>query len=387
MLGKRDTEVMVVGAGPVGLMAAMALKASGVDVQVCDAGGRTAAHSYALVLHPSTLALLDRFGLAASCAAAGRIVTKMGLYEGAQRVGELDFARVSGPHRHVVVLPQAKLESILEEALEKAGVKVHWDHRVQGLDATVDHVRLKVAKLDKVSTGYPIAHTEVVVDKMVEVEARYVLAADGYDSFVRRRLGVAYADQGRGQLYSVFQFATGGDVPQDGRLMIEADRVGGFWPLPESRCRFSFPILAAEDHHPDDSQLRALLAARAPWFKGDVGAIEWTALGLFERKLATSFGSGRVWMAGDAAHLTGPLGGQSMNVGLREADDLAGRIASVLRAGASAQVFAEYDTARAAEWRSLFGSDAPFGSRRALLLPCIPASGADLATLLTQLNS
>ncbi len=387
MSGKREIEVVVVGAGPVGLLTAIALKDASVGVRVYDAGRRTAAHSYALVLHPSTLSLLDRFGLAKTCAEVGRVVTGLGIYEAGKRVGEIDCSRLAGSHPHVVVLPQARLESMLEGVLEKRGVKVEWDHRVQGLEPAADHVRLSVARLDKVSTGYPIAHTEVVVDKMVEVEARYVVAADGYDSFVRRRLGIAFADQGRGQLYSVFQFATGGEVPPEGRLMIEKDRVGGYWPLPDGRCRFSFPIGAADEHRPDVARLQELLSTCAPWFKGDVGGIEWTALGLFERKLATSFGEGRVWMAGDAAHLTGPLGGQSMNVGLREASDLAERLVRVLRPGAPAGVLDAYGADRKAEWRTLFGAEAAYGSRRALLLPCIPASGADLDALLQQIDS
>jgi 2-polyprenyl-6-methoxyphenol hydroxylase-like FAD-dependent oxidoreductase len=387
MFGKRETEVVVVGAGPVGLMAALSLKTAGVAVQVYDAGQRTAAHSYALVLHPATLALFDRFGLAKSCTEAGRVVTRLSIYEGAEPTAELDFSKLPGPHAHVVVLPQANLETILEAALEKSGVKVNWDHRVQGLEAAADGVKLAVARLDKVSTGYPIAHTEVVVDKLFDVRAGYVVAADGYDSFVRRRLGVAYADQGKGQLYSVFQFSVQGDIPADGRLMVEKDQVGGYWALPGGRCRFSFPVATAEDHRPDASRLNELLASYAPWFKGVVDGIEWTALGLFERKLATSFGEGRVWMAGDSAHLTGPLGGQSMNVGLREADDLASRLAQSLRPAGSGNRLEDYNTSRAAEWRKLFGADVAYGSRQALLLPCLPASGDGLNSLLAQLNS
>jgi 2-polyprenyl-6-methoxyphenol hydroxylase-like FAD-dependent oxidoreductase len=386
MPGKRGTEVVVVGAGPVGLLTAISLKTAGVDVQIYDAGQRTAAHSYALVLHPATLRLLDRFGLAGSCTAAGRVVTQLGVYEGSTRHDEIDFKRVAAPHPHVVVLPQSRLEAILEAALEKRGVAVQWDHRVQALEPAADRVNLTVARLDKVSTGYPIAHTEVVVDKLLEIGASYVVGADGYDSFVRRRLGIALADQGKGQLYSVFQFATGGDVPADGRLMVAGERVGGYWPLPEGRCRFSFPIGAAEEHRPDAARLAELVASFAPWFHGNLGSIEWTAVGLFERKLATSFGTGRVWMAGDAAHLTGPLGGQSMNVGLREAHDLAERLVRTLRPGAPAGLLDDYSASRAAEWRSLFGAQASSGSRRSLLLPCLPASGTDLEALLDQLN-
>jgi 2-polyprenyl-6-methoxyphenol hydroxylase-like FAD-dependent oxidoreductase len=386
MFRKRQAEVVVVGAGPVGLFAALALKRAGIAVEVYDAGQRTAAHSYALVLHPDTLRLLDRYGLAKSCVEAGREVKRLSVCEGAARNVELDFTRLTGPHAHVVVLPQSHLESILETALETAGVRVRWDHRVQGLESKPDEVKLTVARLDKVSTGYPIAHMEGVVDKLFDVSPGYVLAADGYDSFVRRRLGIAFTDQGKGQLYSVFQFATSGDIPEDGRLMVRKDQVGAYWPLSGGRCRFSFPIGSAEEHRPDEARLKELLNAFAPWFGAEIGAIEWTAVGLFERKLATVFGNGRVWMAGDAAHLTGPLGGQSMNVGLREADDLAGRLARVLRPGAPAGLLDEYNATRAAEWRVLFGGEAGYGTRRALLLPCVPASGADLEALLAQLN-
>jgi 2-polyprenyl-6-methoxyphenol hydroxylase-like FAD-dependent oxidoreductase len=387
MFGKRKkTEVVVVGAGPVGLLAAISLKTAGVDVQIYDTGQRTAAHSYALVLHPSTLRLLDRFGLAESCTSAGRVVTQLGIYEGSSRRQEIDFKTLSGPHSHVVVLPQSRLEAILEAALEESGVKVQWVHRVQGLEPTADDVKLSVARLDKVSTGYPVAHTEVVVDKLFEIGAAYVVGADGYDSFVRRRLGIALADQGKGQIYSVFQFATGGDVPVDGRLMIDGDRVGGYWPLPDGRCRFSFPIGSAEEHRPDAAHRNELLAAFAPWFHGDLGDIEWTAVGLFERKLAASFGEGRIWMAGDAAHLTGPLGGQSMNVGLHEAVDLAERLVRMVRPGAPAGLFDDYNASRLAEWGNLFGAQESHGSRRSLLLPCLPASGADLKALVSQLS-
>ena len=92
-------------------------------------------------------------------------------------------------------------------------------------------------------------------------------------------------------------------------------------------------------------------------------------------------------MAGDAAHLTGPSGAQSMNVGLREAADLADRIVRVLRRAPDAGLLEEYGASRA--WRSGRRSSAPHagpGTRRSLLLPCIPASGDDLRTLLDPLS-
>lgn len=387
MSSKRDAEVAVVGAGPVGLLTAVALADADIGVQIFDAGRRTAEHSYALVLHPSTLELLDTFGVGAACREAGRDVGQVAVYEDGERRERFDFSRLPGPQKHVVVLPQSKLEVILESALKDRGIAVRWDHRVQGIEDRAGFVELTVARLDKVSTGYPIAHTETVVDKLYEIHARYVVAADGYDSFVRRRLAIPFEPQGLAQIYSVFQFATGAGAPAEGRLMLEGRTIGGYWPLPGGRCRFSFPVATAAEHDPEPACLRERLAARAPWFRSEIGEIEWTAVGLFERKLAARFGEGRIWLAGDAAHVTGPLGGQSMNVGLREAVDLAARIARLKRYGTVDEVFGEYAASRAEEWHALFGPPADCGSRRSLLLPCLPASGGDLDVLLEQLNS
>jgi 2-polyprenyl-6-methoxyphenol hydroxylase-like FAD-dependent oxidoreductase len=386
MAFKRESDVVVVGAGPVGLLTAISMKAAGIDVRIFDAGRRTAVHSYALVLHSSTLDLLDRVGLGAACVEAGRVVKRVTLFEGNARREDLDFSRLPGPYPYLVVLPQSRLESILESALEKRGLEVEWDHRVQGLEPSAGKVQLTIARLDKVSTGYPVAHTEVVVDKLHDLTTQFVVGADGYDSFVRRRLGIAFEAQGSPHIYSVFQFATGGDVPAEGRLTTDGERVGGFWPLPDGHCRFSFPVAVAEEHGAGPERLKELLAARAPWFRGTVGAIDWSAVGLFESKLAASFGEGRVRMAGDAAHLTSPLGAQSMNVGLREGADLADRIGRVLRREADADLLDEYGVSRLAEWGTLVGPQAGYGTRRSLLLPCIPASGQDLEAMLGQLK-
>jgi len=367
------SEVVVIGAGPVGMYAALGLHKAGVQPEIYDSGRTRAMHSYALVLHADTVRMLDEEGLAGTLATDGRAVSRLELFEAGKQRGELRLAN------EVVVLPQSTLESILVAALTRRGIKVHWDHRVQGIEAHDDRVRLTVAKLDKVSTGYPVAHTEAVVDKLFDVEARYVIAADGYDSFVRRRLGIADTQMGKGQLFSVFQFEADGDIATHGHLMLEPHRVGGYWPLPNGQARFSFPIDAESEHHADGSRLGGLIAERAPWFRGRVGAVAWTAVGLFERKLATSFGSGRVWLAGDAAHLTGPLGAQSMNVGLRESRDLAKAVAAD-----DPSALQTYAARALEEWRGLLSPEPRAGDWKSLLRPCLPASGSTLDALLAQ---
>ena len=107
-------------------------------------------------------------------------------------------------------------------------------------------------------------------------------------------------------------------------------------------------------------------------------------------------GAGRGWLVGDAAHQAGPIGMQSVNIGLREAVDLAGRLRRILREGAAQGLLGDYETERRNEWQALLGGNrsvkagngasAWVKAQRGRLLPCVPASGAELKTLLGQLG-
>ena len=146
----------------------------------------------------------------------------------------------------------------------------------------------------------------------------------------------------------------------------------------------------------DEQNLRRLLAERAPWFGGRTEEINWRLVVRFERRLAQRFGAGRVWLAGDAGHTTGPVGMQSMNVGLREAHDLAAMFAGILRSGESLDGLDRYQRARQAEWRTLLGMEGiptardqanPWIAQRRDRLPmCLPASGMRLTELVQQLG-
>ena len=97
------------------------------------------------------------------------------------------------------------------------------------------------------------------------------------------------------------------------------------------------------------------LDQRAPWFGERIKHIDWRIVVRFEQRMAASFGRGRVWLAGDAGHLTGPAGMQSMNVGLREAKGLTDIMADALGGNESTQQFEDYNQQRQAEWRQLLG--------------------------------
>jgi 2-polyprenyl-6-methoxyphenol hydroxylase-like FAD-dependent oxidoreductase len=143
-------------------------------------------------------------------------------------------------------------------------------------------------------------------------------------------------------------------------------------------------------------QLSHFLQDRAPWFQSQIEEIVWTADVQFEPRLARQFGLNLCWLAGDAAHQTGPVGMQSMNIGFLEAADLADALIRILRKGGSPDLLKDYDRAHRGEWSQLLGfkpgaaypdTGAGWAQRRAArIVASIPASGAELTSLLKQVG-
>jgi 2-polyprenyl-6-methoxyphenol hydroxylase-like FAD-dependent oxidoreductase len=168
------------------------------------------------------------------------------------------------------------------------------------------------------------------------------------------------------------------------------------YPLHGGSARYSFEVADGWPQAPGTDAFRMLLRERMPWHAVSNARVEWSAVARFTGALAERFGSGRIWLAGDAAHATSPLGVQSLNVGLREARLLAQGI-DELRAGGDPSRFAvTYESGRMFEWRRLLGLEGPIrlgprapGWVRAhlpRLLSSLPASGDDLDDLLDQLG-
>ena len=310
-----DPEVLVVGAGPVGLVAALFLQQHGIRVEVIDMQQRTTQHSYALAIHPRTLRILDEAGLSAGLIGAGRKLTKVAYYEGRERRAEIDYAALASAHPYLLVLRQSVLERAAEEALRQQKLKVLWGHRLQSLNADDATPRAEVAKLDQVATGYPIARTEWVVARSETIRPAYVIGADGYDSAVRRMAGIEMEEHGAGQIFSVYEIEAAGELPAEVRVILDPDLTSVYWPLEEGRCRWGFQIQDASEHEAIDGAARAADRREGSLVHGAADAIYWSTLGLFESRVTRSFGKGGVWLAGDAAHQAAPVGVHSMNSG------------------------------------------------------------------------
>lgn len=413
MFGKKKPEVLIAGAGPVGLLAALALTRRGVPVCIVDKTWRCGHRSDALALHAESVQLLADVGVSPSVLSNILRVDAIELHDGNMPRAEVRLAYPGDDSSCLVVIPQSSLEHALEETLRNLGVRVLWQHKVTELAADDHGVSVTIDELEKDSLGYAVDHTEWIVKRSKRLEVPFLIGADGSHSTVRRMLGVDFPGVGAAQDFAMFEVQSNAALGHKLRIMVDDRTTNSVWPLPNGQCRWCFELHGVsapeawriKDHlgidfreHQDsalsDDCLLALIAERAPWFEGKIDEINWRVLVRFEHRLATAFGQHRVWLAGDAAHGTGPIGMQSMNIGLREAKDLAEIIAKILHGGQSLEALEQYDRDRISEWQHRLG---PWGGgetsgaagrsadRRDRLTSCLPASGDRLPTLLDEL--
>lgn len=414
MFGRNEPEVLVVGAGPVGLLTALLLQRAGVAVEVIDEQWRPTSRSYALALHPASVALLAEVGLLEIAEAAGHRIDRLVLHDGTSAQAALDLSRLPSPHPYLLVLPQRALEEMLEEALREAGGRVLWSHRLADLEEEDGHPVAVLERLVKESSGYSVAGMATTVDKVLEVRPRFVLGADGHASRVRRLLEIPFPEVAAPHLFAVFELSTPEPAGGEAALVLDPDAVNVLWPMSGRRCRWSFELFewegapelrqkerlpvrwttSAADLGPE--ALEQFVLERAPWFAPRTGAVSWWATVRFERRLAESAGRDGVYLLGDAAHVDHPVGVHSMNLGLREAASIVPLIVEVLRHGRPAAAVGDWAETWLAEWRLHLGvSGAPRATLAATpwvaanagrLLPCLPATGEELRLLLAQIG-
>jgi 2-polyprenyl-6-methoxyphenol hydroxylase-like FAD-dependent oxidoreductase len=410
------TEVLVVGAGPTGLLTAALLSEAGIKVEIIDHQERTTARSYACALHSSSLDLLDKLGLTADLLARGKRVHRVAFYEGENRQAVINLSELGDQFPFLLVLPQSELEEILEQKLcQKRDIKVRWNHRFDDVKFEDDAVVATVEKLGGTAMGYIVPHWETVVQKRFNIRAQFLVGADGHNSLVRQRLGINYGCLADAQAFVACEFAADSQNDEDeARVVLEDGTTNVLWPLPLNAQRWTFQLIHSDppgDFPEKDRRasamekvlneqirggLQRLIRHRAPWFSANVDGIAWCKQVSFEHRLADQFQKNRCLLAGDSAHQTCPVGVQSMNAGLREAEGLAGLLQKVLREEAPLDLLAGYNREWQAEWRQLLGLTGGLHARGGTspwvqgrldkILPCLPASGENLKRMVNHLE-
>lgn len=416
MFNKKSIDVAIIGSGPTGLTAAHILADRGIDFKLFDRAARTHNHSYALALHPDTLELLDTLGVIEPVIENALQLRRATIFDPHNRQrGVIDYGELAVKYPFLAVIGQNKLEAILAESLEEKGHKTMWHHRIRCIEPSTDKINFTVDRLSEGMTGYAVAHMEQEIDKIFEYQADYLIGADGYQSLARKAADIAFPELKPSLDYAVFEFKTNSRQLTEMRMMVNGDETHIYWPLGENRCRFSFQMphgfahknsfnkdnslidnTAQDSPELSNAHLDDLLQKHAPWFIGSSQDVQWRVLVHFEKHLSESFGNGRIWLAGDAAHTAAPAGILSMNMGMLEAADLAEKLsADTSHAGRQSRLDS-YNIDQTTEWRRLFDIDQKLSAaapeadwlmqHRNNLIGSLPLSGQAYQQALQQLS-
>jgi 2-polyprenyl-6-methoxyphenol hydroxylase-like FAD-dependent oxidoreductase len=388
--GDRSVDLLIVGAGPVGLFAGLCAARAGIDAVIVDHTYRGFGRGYATLLHPASVRLLAEAGLSDQLK-PGREIQGIGI-----RVGSSPRVHLALPSP-AFAIAQSALEAALLAALRNTSVHVLAPCEASAIVQDDDGVRARVVRRELVTLGSPGDYSEWQPVESFALRSKFVIGADGYDSRVRSALGLDVNKVGETQSFAMFEVPSHADASPDFELGFSADGLGTVVvPLPGDRARVGFQLDSGLADEPNVERFHALLGERAPWFQDGMQRVDWSSVMHFERRLVRRFGSGRVWLAGDAAHVTSPFGAQSMNLGLAEAHDLVERVAACLKSASGLDTFSQYGSERQREWHKLLGFHVTFellrhappwlGTLARQISPALPASGPDLKAALQQLG-
>ncbi|MBU2667174.1 FAD-dependent monooxygenase [Actinoplanes bogorensis] len=325
-----DCEVLVVGAGPSGLMTAALLLRQGVTVRLIDDGAGPATESRAFAVQARTIELFRSLGLAGELLAHGVVNTGITFHIKGRPVGGLDFDRAQAgdtPYPFILMAPQNEVEQVLLGDLARHGLAVEWNTRLESLtqDETRVHARLGGE----------------------EVTCRYVVGADGAHSTVRKQLGLSFDGDGYAQRFLLADCRV--EWPFDHtrfRIFMNGDRIGLFLPLDGATCsRVMTTDLSGGDGPLALDELQAELR-RAMRVPVTLGNPVWTTRYRASIRQTDQYRAGRGFLVGDAAHIHSPAGGQGMNTGLQDAANLAWKLAAVLRTGGNEALLDSYHDER-----------------------------------------
>jgi 2-polyprenyl-6-methoxyphenol hydroxylase-like FAD-dependent oxidoreductase len=329
-----NPDVVVVGAGPAGLVAAAELARRGVRVRVIDKLAQPTDQSRAIAVHARSLDMFDRMGIVDEMVSTGIKATAMQLYAGHSRLFRIPLGGVDSAFPFTLTTAQTETERVLGDHLQSLGVIVERG------------VELVALAQDGGAAELTVRHDDGSTE---QVSASWVIGADGAASTVRKMVGTKLAGSFVGERFLL------GDV--DAEHGLDLDSMHTFFapdgpvvvlPMLDGRMRFLAEVHDAPgtpmNMHPTQDELQAILDRRIGGIR--VVRSHWLTSFEIHHARVPAYRWGRVFLAGDAAHIHSPAGGQGMNTGMQDAFNLAWKLAGVVNGQAGDTLLDSYEAER-----------------------------------------
>ncbi len=342
---RQSSDVVIVGSGPTGLMAAALLSRCGVKVRILDKSDQQAHESRAFGVHAKSMELFLSMGLADEFLARGLIATGMQIFVDGEKAGGFNFddiGRADTPYAFVLMVPQSHTEEVLVADLKRQGVEVEHHVEVVGFEQSADSV---------------VVQARNKAGESFEVRGSYLIGADGAHSIVRKTLGLKFEGAAYPQGFLLADCKVDWPLDHDHlKLFLHGRNLGVYLPLKGldvGRIIAVKPLeidtnAPVEAQGASDLSLDEVERAIRETTQLDVKLSNpiWATRYRIHHRGVDKYRVGRVFVTGDAAHIHSPAGGQGMNTGLQDAANLAWKLALVLKGQAPSSLLDTYHSER-----------------------------------------
>ena len=315
-----NSNVLIAGAGPVGLAMAADLARYGVSVRLVEKSPERTDKSKALVLWSRTLELMDRMECTAPFLTTGKKVVAVNVTAGKELITQVTVDGAKTPHPYALMMPQCDTEELLGDFVTSLGVKIERNIELTDFIASADGVTSTLRRLDGTEETF---------------ESGWLIGSDGAHSTVRHKLGMEFAGETMPSSWVIADIHLS-DVPNPEEILISwhAEGILAVFPILGSRYRViadsGLADAGVSPRNPTMEDVQTILDARGPGGITASDPIWLTRFTINERKVS-NYRSGRVFVMGDAAHIHSPAGGQGMNTGIQDAFNLAWKLAMASR--------------------------------------------------------
>jgi 2-polyprenyl-6-methoxyphenol hydroxylase-like FAD-dependent oxidoreductase len=312
-------DVLVVGAGPVGLTVACELARSGVRCRIIDKADAPASTSRALAIFPRTLEMFQMMGMIDPVLKAGHHLNGVAIYNRSGQIGYIGFSNLPSRYRFAISLPQSETERLLSEHLARFGIAVDREKELVALSQSGDVVQAVIRD--------PGGLEE-------RLESGWLIGCDGAHSSVRHLLGLQFEGDAYPETFLLADVKIDGSLdPFHIHLFLTGEGLVGIFPFRGDRCRIIATAAMEADGQPVGDlgldEIQAIVESRTSSGIRLTDPVWLSRFRISHRKIS-DFRVGRVFLAGDSAHIHSPAGGQGMNTGIQDALNLAWKLALVI---------------------------------------------------------